>query len=74
MQGNNLGNNGVKIIFNAMKINNSLLKLNLADNKFDEEYGVKGGVTDKLKEMLIHNSHLSVLDLRINEFTNVGAT
>jgi len=62
LQGNLLGNEGSGQIFHALKINQSLTKLNLADTCMEGN----DFFSDRFIEMLTCNSCLSVLDLRLN--------
>ena len=62
LQGNKLGTQGACLILHSLKINQSLNKLNIADN------GVVGNENfiDKLVEMLTANTNLFTMDLRLN--------
>lgn len=64
LQGNKLGNQGTCILLHSLKINQSLNKINLADNQII----ANEAIVDKIIEMLTANSALFSIDFRLNSF------
>lgn len=64
LQGNLLKNTGVFQIFRALEINDTLEKINLADNQFGE--GSEIPVIDKICEVIVNNKSLGSYDLSFN--------
>jgi Ran GTPase-activating protein (RanGAP) involved in mRNA processing and transport len=70
LQGNNLGSEGVTLIFKAMVINTSLTDLNISDNKFSDESGT---TISYMCDMLEKNVTLFMLDCKYNEIREKAA-
>lgn len=64
LQGNLLKNKGVFQIFRALEINDTLEKINLADNQFGESKEIP--VIDKICEVIVKNKSLGAYDLKFN--------
>lgn len=64
LQGNLLKNKGVFQIFRALEINETLEKINLADNQFGESTEVP--VVEKICEVIVKNKSLGSYNLKFN--------
>ena len=62
LQGNRLGNQGCCFVLHSLKINQSLNRLNIADNGVVTD----DNLNDKIIDVLSVNSSLYILDLRLN--------
>lgn len=64
LQGNLLKNKGVFQIFRALEINETLEKINLADNQFGESTEIP--VVEKICEVIVKNKSLGSYNLKFN--------
>lgn len=64
LQGNLLRNKGVFQIFRALETNDTLEKINLADNQFGETEDI--ALIDKICEVIVNNKSLGSYDLGFN--------
>jgi hypothetical protein len=68
LQGNLLQNEGVILLMKALKLNNTLKELVIADNKFSEDKNV----ISEIESTLRLNQTLFKLDMKYNEIYEPG--